>query len=82
LEIRVLLLGAHHDGSIEFTYKGVKRYSIEAVRDVAGHGDWLEDRVDVKKHDPLLHKVTLANGAFEIEAEDVEYRWTPLHTAP
>jgi len=29
-------------------------------------------------HTHLLHKVTLTNGSFEIEAEDVEYKWTPL----
>lgn len=45
LEIHVRLLGAYHDGTIEFNYKGVQRYSIEAMRDAAGHGDWLEDEV-------------------------------------
>ena len=78
LEIHVRLIGAYHDGTIEFTYKGVRRYAIEAMRDVAGHGDWLEDDVDVKRHDSLLHRVTLTNGSFEIEADDIEYKWTPL----
>ena len=56
----------------------MRRYAIEAMRDVAGHGDWLEDDVDVKRHDSLLHRVTLTNGSFEIEADDIEYKWTPL----
>jgi hypothetical protein len=81
LEIHLLLLGAYHDGTIEFTYKGVQRYSIEAMREKAGHGDWLEDQVYIKNHDSLLHKVTFAKGAFEIEAQDVEYKWTPLLSA-
>jgi hypothetical protein len=78
LEIHIRLLGAYHDGIIEFTYKGVQNYSVQAMRDVAGHGDWLEDEVDVKRHDTLLHKITLTNGSLEIEAEYVEYKWTRL----
>lgn len=78
LEIHVRLLGAYHDGIIEFTYKGVQNYSIRGMRDVAGHGDWLEDEVDIRRHDTLLHKATLTNGSFEIEAHEIEYKWTPL----
>ena len=77
LEIHIQLLAAYHDGIIELTYKRVLRYSLEGMRDVAGHGDWLEDEVNVKKHDSLLHRIMLTNGTFEIEAEDVEYKWTP-----
>lgn len=79
LEIHIRLLGAYHDGTIEFTYTGVQHYSIEAMRDIAGHGDWLEDEVDVRRHDTLLHKVALTNGRFEIEAQNIEYRWCPSH---
>lgn len=78
LEISIRLLAAYHDGTIEFTYTGVQNYSMQAMRDVAGHGDWLEDDVNVKRHDTLLHKVKLTNGSFEIEAEDIGYKWTPL----
>src|SRR5690349_10494077 len=49
LEISIRLLGAYHDGIIEFTYKGVHNYSMQAMRDAAGHGDWLEDDVDAKR---------------------------------
>jgi hypothetical protein len=52
LEIHIRLLGAYQDGTIEFTYRGVQNYSMQAMRDVAGHGDWLEDEVDVKRHVP------------------------------
>ena len=78
LEIHVRLLGSYHDGVIEFTYKGVQNYSIRARRDRAGHGDWLKDEVDVRPHDILRHNVTLAYGSFEIEAEHIDYKWTPL----
>lgn len=80
LEIHIRLLGAYHDGTIEFAYKGVQNYCIQAMRDVAGHGDWLEDELDVKTHDTLLHKIKLNNGGCEIEAEYIEYRWIPLPT--
>ena len=74
------LLGAYHDGTIEFTYKGVQRYLIQATRDGAGHGDWIEDKVEVKRKDTLVHKVTLTSGDFEIEADAIEYTWTPLRS--
>jgi hypothetical protein len=78
LEIRIRLLAAYHDGMIEFTYKRVQHYSLSGMRDATGHGDWLEDKVKVTKHDVLVHKVTLTNGDFEIEAAEIEYSWTPL----
>ena len=78
IEIHVRLLGAYHDGIIEFTYQRVKRYSLEGMRDIAGHGDWLEDELKLRKNNSLLHKVTLTNGNCEIEAEEIEYRWAPL----
>jgi hypothetical protein len=83
LQIQIRLLGAYHDGIIEFTYKGVNSYSLEGMRDIAGHGDWLEDEVQhKKKHDLLIHSVTLTNGTFHIEAEDIQYKWTPLPNYP
>src|SRR6478672_3917907 len=82
LEIHIRLLAAYQDGIIEFTYRGVQEYSIHAMRDIAGHGDWLNDEVDVRRHDTLWHKVTLTNGSFEIEANEVEYRWTPMPPCP
>jgi len=78
LEVQVRLMGAYHDGTIDFTYTGVRRYSVEGTRDVAGHPSWLEDDLDIRRHDSLLHSVTLTNGSFEIEADDIEYKWTPL----
>jgi hypothetical protein len=82
LEINVRLLGAYHDGTIEFTYKGVQSYSIRAVGDGVGHGDWIEDEVDMNGKDTLAHKVTLSRGSLEIEADTIEYTWTPLDHHP
>lgn len=60
----------------------MQRYSIRAVGDGVGHGDWIEDEVDVKRKDTLSHKVTLSRGSFEIEADTIEYTWTPLYRHP
>lgn len=78
LEIHLRLLGAYHDGTIEFTYKGVQNYEIRAMHDPAGHGDWLKDEGDVQRHNTLKHRVTLTNGSFEIDANEIQYKWTPL----
>ena len=77
LDIRVRLLGAYHDGIIEFTYHGVRRYSLEGSQQ-RGHGDWLSDKVETTDDDVLVHTVRLADGAVRIEAQDAEYKWTPL----
>ncbi len=78
LEIHVRLLGSYHDGVIEFTYRGVQRYVIRAGHDAAGHGDWLEDKVDIGEQNTLRHSVRLTNGSFEIQANEAVYKWTPL----
>lgn len=82
LEIHVRLLGAYHDGTIEFAYKGVQSNSMQTMRDGAGHGDWIKDEVNLQRKDRILHKVTLSNGRFEIEADTIEYTWTPLYRHP
>ena len=75
------MLGAYHDGNIEFTYKRVLRYLIGAIPERAtAHGDWLEDDVDVKQDASLVHRVKLRNGSLKIEAEDIEYKWIPLQS--
>ena len=45
IQIHISLLGAYHDGTIEFTYHRVQRYSLEGMRYVAGHGNRLEDEL-------------------------------------
>jgi hypothetical protein len=78
LEIHIRLLGAYHDGVIEFMYRGVQRYSLEGMRDVRGHGDWLKDELKLTKNNRLVHHAILTNGDFEIEAEEIQYKWTPF----
>lgn len=68
--------------SSNWHYKGVGSYSLDCQRDVAGHGDWLEEEVRAKGHNSLFHNVKLTSGSFHIEAEDIEYKWTPLPNFP
>jgi hypothetical protein len=56
----------------------VQNYFIRANRHRAAHGDWLKDEVDARPRDTLRHNVTLAHGSFEIEAEQIDYKWTPF----
>jgi hypothetical protein len=77
LQIQIRLLGAYHDGIIEFTYKRVKNYSLQATGAAGGHGDWLRDEVE-DRDGFILHTVLFANGKIQIEAKDVEYKWTAL----
>ena len=74
VQIRIQLLGAYQDGTIEFTYHGVHHHSLHALGP-SGHGDWLSDEV-LDRGRSLVHNVVLTKGRFEIEAKEVEYRWT------
>jgi len=77
LEIRIRLLGAYHDGTIEFTYKGVDEYSVQASVATYGHGDWLRDEVE-DCNGAIVHTILLVKGRLQIKAAEVEYRSTPL----
>jgi len=76
LQIQIRLLGAYHDGIIEFTYRHVQNYSFEGSG-ITGHGDWLRDEVE-ERNGSIRHMVLLVNGKFQIEAQEVEYKWTTL----
>ncbi len=69
------LLGAYHDGIIEITYKRVANYSLQALKATCGHGDWLRDEVE-ERDGSILHTVLLANGKIQIEATEIDYKWT------
>jgi len=81
LEIQVRLLGAYQDGTIEFAYKRVTNYSFQASKASSGHGDWLRDEVE-ERDGSILHTVLLANGKIQIEAREIEYKWTASPNDP
>jgi len=81
LKIQMRLLGAYHDGTIEFTYNRVANYSLQALKANCGHGDWLRDEVE-ERDGSILHTVLLANGKIQIEAREIEYKWTASPNDP
>lgn len=85
LEIRLRLLGAYHDGHIELTYPNVLGYSLmkpgqhHAPGRQHGHGDWLIDEVRLSEQGGVLHEIAFSHGShWQIECDDIEYRWLPL----
>lgn len=78
--LSVRLLGAYHDGHIELAYPRVFAYGMDARDTAGGHGDWRYDEFRVSDRGRLIHEIEWADGAtWLIEADDVEYRWIPLH---
>ena len=81
LELRVVLLGAYHDGHIHLTYPGVRRYSLGHPAVTAGHGDWLVDEVRPAgepgaERGLVVHEIAFdGGGTWAIEAENVLYTW-------
>jgi hypothetical protein len=81
--IRVRLLGAYHDGFVEFVYPRVFRYSMSSPSSVRGLGNWRYDEFRVSPSGHLIHEIEWAGFSREessrwiIEASDVEFQWIP-----
>src|SRR5262249_6791989 len=84
VSMRIRLLGAYHDGHIEFYYPQVFRYRFEVDSVASGHRDWLYDEFRLSDDGRLLHEIEWAgpgsSGQWVIEASDVEFAWLPLET--
>ena len=80
IQIQIRLLGAYHDGTIEFIYRQVQSYSIQGT-EATGHGDWIRDEIE-DRVSSIVHKIFLTRGQFEIEATEIEYKWTALPIGP
>jgi len=78
-QLTVRLLGAFHDGSIEFHYPDVRSYRLEMPDVGKGHGDWHYDEFRVDDEGLLIHEIEWAggNGSWLIKASDVHFRWMP-----
>jgi hypothetical protein len=84
LAIDVYLLGAYHDGQIQFHYDGVRSYSLEISPDCTlppfgvGHGDWIADEIRLSDRGLVAHEIRFSSGSrWLIEAADIEYSWQP-----
>lgn len=78
LALRVRLVGAYHDGHVEFRYPQLFAYELSAPNGERGHGDWLYDEFRLTQTGRLLHEIEWSHGGrWLIEAADVEFGWVP-----
>lgn len=86
LEIEIKLLGAYHDGYIEFHYKNVESYFFDQPHRAGqwqstekGHGDWMVDEIDLSRNGYVLHEIEwLDGGHWIVEARELTYKWVPM----
>lgn len=83
--IRTRLLGAYHDGYIEFHYPVVFEYRLLADTLGQGHGDWRYDEFRLDDNGRLVHEIEWAaygaTNTWRIVASDVQHTWIPLGEA-
>ena len=77
----IQLLGAYHDGHIEFVYPEVHAYDMKMITLEKGHGDWRYDEFRLSETGRVIHEIEWATsedtGRWLIEASDVFHRWIP-----
>jgi hypothetical protein len=83
--ILIRLLGAYHDGYIEFHYPTVFEYRLTAGTLGQGHGDWRYDEFRLDEEGRLVHEIEWAsygaNNTWVIVASDVHHKWLPFTEA-
>ena len=83
--ITTRLLGAYHDGYIEFHYPTVFEYQLVAGVLGQGHGDWRYDEFRLDEKGRLVHEIEWAaygaTNTWLIVASDVHHRWIPFANA-
>ncbi|RYD19819.1 MAG: hypothetical protein EOP88_17520 [Verrucomicrobiaceae bacterium] len=81
IQMRVRLLGAYHDGDIEFIYSGVISYDIRMMDLTQGHCDWRYDEFRLSESGDVIHEIewcgAIDTGRWLIQARNVEHRWYP-----
>lgn len=79
IEIKVVLLGAYHNGNIEITYKKVRQYSIAKEDTRSDHDDWIVDEIRLSEDGFVVHEIEWENKPnWIIECEDIEFKWKPF----
>ncbi len=79
--IRVRLLGAFHDGFIEFFYPSVVSYRLDASDSTDGHRAWRYDEFRLSESGHVIHEIEWC-GAHDtarwvIESSEVHFLWHP-----
>jgi hypothetical protein len=82
--IVIRLLSAHQDRRLILKLPGVRRYIIERPliegqsRNDAGHGDILDDSIQLTSDGYILYSLRMEFGRLEIESKDVEFSQLPI----
>lgn len=86
--LTIKLLGAYHDGIIEYHYPKVFSYQCHREYSEQGHGDWLYDEFRVNEDGSITHEIEWAGHHADtgpphwiIRADDVHYSWHPFSDA-
>jgi len=78
--IRLVLLGAYHDGNIEMLYGDVFSYSMNCHG--GNSGDWLYDEIRLSRSGNVLHEIEFENGLWLVECRSFSYQWLPAAERP
>ena len=82
IPITLKLLGAYHDGHIQFHYPRVFSYSFDTQNSSGGHNDWRYNEFRISEESHLIHEIEWwgpqPTARWIIESDDVEYQWLPL----
>ena len=78
-EVKIMLLGAYHDGYIELHYKNVTSINLDSHNAKLGHKDWRYDEFKHTQSGLFVHEIEWSGKAktanWKIEAEEIEYSW-------
>ena len=83
--VHVRLLGAYHDGFIEFFYPRVFRYSLDARDATNGLREWRYDEFRLSERGHVIHEIEWCGmhdtARWIIESSDVQFQWHPNECA-
>lgn len=82
--MKVVLLGAYHDGRLQLYYPRVYRYDLSLRSGESGHHDWRYDEFRLTDDGHLIHEIEWYHwgelGRWIIEADDLRLSWHPFET--
>ncbi len=83
--LKIELMGAYHDGWIEFYYPRVYSFLLNSYAVESGHQDWRYDELRLSNSGLLVHEIEWSGPSdtarWRIEADDIIYSWIPFRTS-